>query len=144
MLLPIYCILYSIANSIFAGLWTVIFTRALYMSMFANNLASGRVLWYVVPEDMKSVAYPIVVGILPAAAKGVGALLTLFMQAAGLTAGSEVLALTVILGSGVWIFMIHTGLRAGYAKHLANSLGTRAADAGDVVFDVRDSNSLAS
>ena len=144
MLLPIYCILYNIANSIFAGLWTVIFTRALYMSMFANNLASGRVLWYVVPEDIKSVAYPIVVGILPAAAKGVGALLTLFMQAAGLTAGSEVLALTVILGSGVWIFMIHTGLRAGYAKHFANSLGTRAADAGDVVVDVRDSNSLAS
>ena len=38
--------------------------------MFANNFASGRVLWYAVPEGVKIVAYPIVVDILPASAKG--------------------------------------------------------------------------
>jgi Ca2+-binding EF-hand superfamily protein len=139
MLLPAYCILYNIANSLFSGLWTVIFTRALYMSMFANNFASARVLWYAVPESVKIVAYPIVVDILPAGAKGLGALLTLFMQATGLTAGNEVLTLLMVAGSGLWIFMIHTGLRAGYAKHLADSLSTRAASSGDINFDVRDS-----
>jgi hypothetical protein len=139
MLLPFYCICYNIANSVFAGLWVTIFTRALYMSMFANNFASGRVLWYAVPENIKVVAYPIIVDILPAGSKASGALLTLFMQAAGLTADNEVLTVLMIFGSCVWIFMIHTGLRAGYAKHLADSLSTRAAGSGDIVFDVRDS-----
>eukprot|EP01043_Picozoa_sp_COSAG02_P026269 COSAG02_NODE_1508_length_12230_cov_7.647597_1_plen_1756_part_10 len=139
MLLPFYCIMYNIANAIFEGLWVTIFTRALYMSMFANNFASARVLWYAVPESVKIVAYPIVVDILPAAAKGLGALLTLFMQAAGLTAANKVLTVLMIVGSFVWIFMIHTGLRAGYAKHLADSLSTRSAGSGDIVFDTRDS-----
>ena len=42
----------------------------------------------------------------------------------------------MILGSMFWLFMIHTGLRNGYGKHLADSLSTRAAGSDHINFDV--------
>ena len=130
---------YNIINVYWSGLVAVIFTRALYVSMFANNLASARVLWYAVPEGIKVVAYPVIADILPAGSKGMGALFTLFMQTWGLTAGNEVLSVVMIMGSMFWISIIHTGLRTGYAQHLADSLTTRAGGSEYIQFDVTDS-----
>ena len=72
------------------------------------------------------VAYPIVVDVIPAAAKGAGALLTLSLQQVGTKAGDQTLMMGTVSGCLVWLAVIHFKLRKGYMAHLSESISNRS------------------
>lgn len=136
LMLPAVCIVYNIWNAVYKSVLMVCLSRSLYTCFFTLNFAAGRIIWYAVPEDVKIIAYPIVVDLLPAASKGVGAILTLFLQLANVDAGNTQLTVLMIIGSMMWMIVIHIPLRKGYIIHLSNSIATRSVGDDTLTFDV--------
>lgn len=86
LMLPILQIFYNLWNWKYISTFNVCMSRAFYLCFFTLNFGVTRVMWYAIPEHVKAIAYPLIQDILPAFAKGVGALITLIMQQAGVAA----------------------------------------------------------
>lgn len=138
-MLPVVCIMYNTWNAIYTSVMAVCFARSIYMCFFSLNFAVNRVMWYAVPDNIKVIAYPILTDMLPAYAKGAGAILTLILQTAGVDAGDLTLTVLMIFGAMFWLGVIHYKIRAGYMIHLSNSLSIRSVgDNTALTFDVNN------
>lgn len=136
--LPIVMVGFAVMINTVTDLNTLLATRAVYMCFYLLNFGFTRVIWYAVPESIKSEAMALCMDFLPAAAKAAGAILTLVFIENGVAPSDLNLCTAAGVAAIVWGLILLFYIKKGYMFHLMNSIQRRAMGDGSFQFDVNN------